>query len=194
MNTVKIKLTGTSPILLHSDRLANPLDALTKEKKAVSTKRKKTDEDHAEIARLEWLGALYHDEKIGPYLPGRNIKAMLITAAKVTKDGPKAKRGLIIEQDKVKLLYDGPRDVAGLWKSGKFTDMRTVGQQQARIMRCRPVFPEWAVEFNVIFDASVVDKADILRFADAGGRLIGMGDYRVECCGDFGRFTVEEAN
>ena len=105
MDIVTIKLTGTAPILLHSDRLSNPLDSLTKEIKTYTGKRKKTDEDHAEIARLEWTGGMYYDEKTGPYLPARNIKAMLISAAKKTKDGPKAKTGLI---NNVRLGRDSP--------------------------------------------------------------------------------------
>lgn len=192
METVKIRLTGTAPILIHSDRLANPLDPLTKAKKAVATKRKKTDEDHAELAKMEWEGALYYDEKIGPFMPGRNIKAMLISAAKKTKDGVRAKTGLIVSEDKIKILYSGPREIGALWADGRFTDIRCVGQMKVRIMRCRPIFPEWTLEFSVIYDPSVVDKSDILRFADAGGRLVGLGDYRVECCGDFGRFEAEE--
>lgn len=192
MESIKIRFNGTAPLLVHSDRLANPMDALTKAKKAVATKRKKTDEDFAEIARMEWEGGLYYDEKTGPYIPGRNVKAMLISAAKKSKDGPKAKTGMIVSEDKIKLIYSGPREIAALWKDGRFTDMRSVGQQKARIMRCRPIFPEWACEFTVIFDPGVVDKADILRFAETGGRLVGLGDYRVECCGDFGRFEVQE--
>lgn len=192
METVKIRLTGTAPILIHSDRLANPLDPLTKAKRAVATKRKKTDEDHAELAKMEWEGALYYDDKVGPFMPGRNIKAMLISAAKKTKDGVRAKTGLIVSEDKIKILYSGPREIGALWADGRFTDIRCVGQMKARIMRCRPIFPEWALEFSVVYDPSVVDKSDILRFADAGGRLVGIGDYRVECCGDFGRFEVEE--
>lgn len=192
METVKIRLTGTAPILLHSDRMANPLDPLTKAKKAIATKRKKTDEDHLELAKMEWEGALYYDEKIGPFMPGRNIKAMIISAAKKTKDGVRAKTGLIISEDKIKLLYSGPREIKKMWEDGRFTDVRCVGQMKVRIMRCRPIFSDWALEFSVVYDPSVVDKADILRFADAGGRLVGLGDYRVECCGDFGRFEAEE--
>ena len=85
MNSVKIKIRGTSPLLMHSDRLSNPLDPLTKEIKTYTGKRKKTDDDFTEIARLEWVGGLYHDEKTGPYLPARNVKAMLIQAASRTE-------------------------------------------------------------------------------------------------------------
>lgn len=192
MDTIKIRITGTAPLLVHSDRLANPLDPLTKEIKTFTGKRKKTDDDHLAIARLEWTGGMYYDEKIGPFIPGRNIRAMLISGAKKTKDSTKAKAGMIVNEDKVKLIYSGPRKIEDMWDDGRFTDMRSVCVMKARTMRCRPVFPEWAIEFSVIYDPSVVDRSDILRFCDAGGRLVGMGDYRIEKGGDFGRFEACE--
>lgn len=190
MESIKIGVIGTSPLLMHSDRLANPLGALTKEIKTYTGKRKKTEEDHLEIARLEWMGGMYYDAKIGPYVPARNLKALLIEAAKKTKDGPKVRSGCVILEDKLRLEYDGPRDQEGLWKDGRFTDMRTVGVQSSRTMRCRPVFTEWSLEFTVVYDPAVVDPAEIIRFAETGGRLVGVGDYRPACGGDFGRFEV----
>lgn len=192
MKTMKAKLTGNAPILMHADTLANPLDPLKKELAVYTSKRKKTDEDHEEIARLEWLGGMYFDEKIGPYIPARMIKAALIGAAKKTKEGPKIRSGVIVTIDKNKLVYDGPRTTEAMWKTRKFTDIRSVVVQRARLMRCRPVFYDWSCEFELIFDENVVDKSDILRLLDTAGTMIGIGDFRPECGGDFGRFSSEE--
>lgn len=191
MKTIKAKLVGSSPLLMHADTLANPLSELKKELSVYTSKRKKTDDDHEEIARLEWLGAIYFDEKIGPYIPARMIKSVLINAAKKTKEGPKIRSGVVVTTDKNKLEYDGPRDTKALWKSKKFTDIRSVVIQRARLMRCRPVFHEWACEFELVYDESVVDKSDIIRLLDTAGTMIGIGDFRPEKGGDFGRFGVE---
>ena len=63
----RITITGTAELLMHNARLANPLDSAAKAMKAISSKRVKTDEDHAEMARLEHFGSLYYDSEIGPY-------------------------------------------------------------------------------------------------------------------------------
>lgn len=193
MEQVKITITGTSPLLMHSDRLSNPLDPLTKEIKTYTGKRKKTDEDHLEIARLEWRGGMYYDPKIGPYIPARNIKAALIVAAKKSKDGPKMKTGATILESMCPLKYRGPRDIEKLWEDGNFADIRSVAVMSARTMRCRPVFTEWETTFTAVYDAAVVDKVDIVRFAETAGQLVGIGDYRPANGGDFGRFEVKEA-
>lgn len=192
MKNITIKITGTSAILVHSDRLANPLDPLGKKLKELTSKRKKTDADHEMIARLEWEGGLYHDAKIGPYLPGRMIKAMLIRGGTKTKEAPKIKTGVVVMTDRMKLAYSGPREIDALWAAGTFTDMRSVVVQRARLMRCRPIFPEWSVVAELVYDEAVIDKASLLQIANTAGALVGMGDFRPEKGGDFGRFEVEE--
>lgn len=193
MEKVNLKIVGTSALLMHSDRLANPLDPLKKEMASFTSKRKKTDEDHEMIAKIEWSAAMYYAEETGPYLPGRMLKACLIGAAKKTKEGPKVKAGLIVMTDKAPVKYNGPRDQKSMWANKNFIDIRSVVVQRARLMRCRPIFPEWEVVFEVIYDQSIIDKADILRIADTAGLIVGMGDYRPENGGDFGRFSAKES-
>lgn len=192
METLKVRITGSSPLLMHSDRLANPLDPLKKELATYTSKRKKTDEDHEEISRIEWSAAMYHDDNIGPYIPGVMVKATMINAAKKTKEGPKARSGLIVTTSKARLEYDGPRDKEKMWKSGKFADIRSVVVQRARLMRCRPVFTEWSFVAEIMYDMSVIDKADILRLLETAGLMVGIGDFRPQFGGDFGRFITEE--
>jgi hypothetical protein len=59
MKTVSVKITGKAALLMHSDRFANPLDPLTKAHKELTSKRKKTDDDHIAIARGEFIGGCY---------------------------------------------------------------------------------------------------------------------------------------
>ena len=40
-----IELTGTSPLLMHNPRMVDPEFELNREIKAITSKRKKTDED-----------------------------------------------------------------------------------------------------------------------------------------------------
>uniref|UniRef100_UPI001CA48BD8 hypothetical protein n=1 Tax=Vibrio vulnificus TaxID=672 RepID=UPI001CA48BD8 len=54
MQTIKLKLVGQSPLLMHSDRFANPLDEATKQHKVLTSKRKKLDEDHAFFFKIRW--------------------------------------------------------------------------------------------------------------------------------------------
>src|SRR5574344_33054 len=117
MEKITLKITGTSAILMHSDRMANPLDPIKKRLAPITAKRKKTDDDHGEIAHIEWEAGMYYDEDLGPYLPGRMAKAMIIQYAKKKKDGPKIKSGVVVMTDKCKLEYSGPRKLDEMWKA-----------------------------------------------------------------------------
>ncbi len=87
MQTLKVKILGTRPLLVHSDVFADPLNKLTKVHKQLTSKRKKTDEDHELIARSEWRGGLYFSEDIGPYLPGINIESALVAGRQTFENG-----------------------------------------------------------------------------------------------------------
>lgn len=67
-------------------------------------------------------------------------------------------------------------------------DRQTVVVQKARIMRCRPRFDDWELEFTIrIADDRIQPLVleDILRNS---GKYIGVGDYRPR----FGLFDVSE--
>ena len=187
---VSLTIFGEAPLLMHCDTLANPLNPLKKKMSLLTAKRKKTDEDHEAISRLEWEGAMYFDKDLGPYLPYRMMKAAIHGAAKKSKAGAKVRSGLFGVGDKAQLVYEGPRDLEGLWAKPEFIDMRSVVVQRARIIRCRPIFNSWKAEFKFMYDTEVLNKEDVTAFAEVAGSLVGIGDYRPECSGDFGRFSV----
>lgn len=186
METIRLKLTSTSPMLMHSDRFANPLDPATKAHKELTSKRKKTDEDHEQIAVSEFKGSLYIDRD-GPYLPSMNIEASFVEAAKMQKLGKHAKRALMILEDKVHLQYDGPRDADGLVNDPRFVDMRGVRVSMAKLMRCRPRFSDWSAICTLAFNPEQINMNEVLQIVRNAGALVGVGDFRPR----FGRFAVD---
>ena len=191
MDTLQLKLTGASALLMHSDRLSNPLDPATKHHKSLTSKKKKTDEDHELIARSEWESSLYFSESTGPYLPTANIRSAIVEGGKLTRAGKTIQRGTLILSDKAPLHYKGPRTIDALWNAGTFYDCRSVVISGRRIMRYRPMFSEWSCEVDITFDPGLIDAAELLQCAVTAGTLIGIGDFRPNKGGQFGRFEVE---
>jgi hypothetical protein len=186
MKTATYKIKGITPMMMHSERLANPFDSLTREIKAVTGKRKKTEDDLLEIARLEWLGGLYHDDEAGIHVPGYNILACVINGGKLHKLGTAVKRAAIVTDDKVGIQYDGPKDPAKLFADKRFVDIRSVKVGTSKVARCRPIFKTWALEFNVAYDESAIQKSELDMCVRSAGLMVGLGDYRPR----FGRFEV----
>lgn len=189
--TVKVltyRMTSLAPYLMHNGQLADPLNKWSRAIKAISSKRKKTDADLEEMARLEFHGGLYL-MKDGPAIPSNNLKAMLINAAKKHKEGPLAQAGVRINSHAC-LEYTGARDPDEMWKVGTFRDRRGVRVGQSRVMRTRPIFETWQAVVSVTVDDEIVNPARVDEWMSTAGRLVGIGELRP----DLGIFTVERIN
>jgi hypothetical protein len=188
MEILKVKITGMSPLIVHSDRTVNVFDPDVKKHKALAGKKVKTEEEQLAVALSEWRLSLYFDPTAGPYLPSRNLEAAILDAARLQRLGKKFLGAVTIQEEMLPLEYDGPRTLAELEKLDAFRDVRGVRVQKARILRCRPVFREWAVSATLQFDPATVKKVDLLKTLEATGSQIGVGDHRPR----HGRFTVTE--
>lgn len=191
MDTLKVKITGASPLLMHNERGANPLHPLVVQHKAITGKRKKTEDDHHQIMQSEWTLALYHDPDVGLFIPGVNLKSSIVGGARLNKLGKHIQRSVLVEETQLPIKYTGPKDLAELFADRRFVDVRGVVVMGKRLMRCRPIFREWQVEATLLFDQAQISESDLLLCLDNASRLIGMGDYRPEKGGPFGRFSVE---
>lgn len=191
-----ITLNGMYPYIMHSDRMVDPLDPITKAHKKLTSKRTgKTEADNEEVARLEFAGALYLDAEIGPYIPGDNFQRCLWDASKLNRLGAKFERGVFIDSDINPLAYDGPRTADKLWADSAFRLRRSVkqgvGKSAPRIMKTRPVFRQWRCQAHGLLDETQLNLEELQMIAENAGTFVGIGDWRPR----YGRFTavVEKA-
>lgn len=189
MNTRTYKLTGLAPLMMHNNTALDPFHPMSKELKALTGKRKKTEDDLLKIAELEWHAGLYYDDQIGPYVGGIHIDRTLNAAARLSKRGKDVDRGLSCVELKVPLEYPGPRDRDELFADRSYVDMRPVKVRGSGIMRCRPIFVEWSCKPSILYMPDIWNPDDIDTLVAEAGRLIGLLDYRPR----FGRFSVEVA-
>ena len=196
---VRIELWGTKPLLMHNERLANPFDEITRAIAAITSKRtRQTEDDKHQVQRLEWEGGLYFDhgtpahgelparEGVGPYIPSANLKKCLVNAGAIYRAGTSLIRALFPEDSEIPLLYEGPRDIDGLWDA-QFLDARMVGVQRNKVLRTRPKFEQWALSTVFMVETTIVDVYSLTRYLDTAGTTTGLGDYRPT----FGRFRAK---
>lgn len=186
MELLTLRIKGTSPLMMHSDKLANPLHPATKLHKELTSKRKKTDEDHLAIARSEFIAGAYFDEGAGFFVPGANFDATFLAGAKLQKLGTHWKRGAVVMTDRANLHFSGPATPELLWEDQRFVDCRGVKVGQAKVMRYRPIFLEWGADLEVAINVDVLNIEEAKKAIDDAGMLIGVCEYRPR----FGRFEV----
>lgn len=188
-----ITITGTSPMLMHNVQLSDPLNPAARELSRLTSKRKKTIEDHQEVARAEFLGALYIDPDVGPYIPGEWVMAALVSGARLNRLGTTVTRGVIITTEVNPLAYanNSIRDPEQMWESKLFTHRASVKVKTSRVIRTRPQFLDWSTQAEGLLDESQLDLNQLGQVAENAGLFCGMGNWRPR----FGRFTtkVEES-
>jgi len=89
---------------------------------------------------------------------------------------------------RLELEYDGPKDPAELWEIEEFRLARAVRVGQARVIRTRPIFQEWAANVEVEFDLDFLNADHIRQWMEIAGRKVGLMDWRPKC----GRFDIKE--
>lgn len=187
--TIPFRLTGRTMLLMKSSAGVNPLNDLVKARGNLTSKRAKqrTDDDIWEIYRLDFELALYYDEELGPYIPGVNVEAAILDAAKIERKGTACKAGVSVVTDKMPLQYRGPRKIRELWEK-KFADIRpTKLKASSSLMTCRPCFPTgWKIDGIVGYNPAIVDRANVERWIKQVGD-IGLCDYRKR----YGKSRVE---
>lgn len=72
--------------------------------------------------------------------------------------------------------------------------VRIGGISKTADLRYRPSFVNWKTDLEVtLIDTGVFDMRSIIEAINLGGYMNGVGEWRMEKCGDFGRFHVELA-
>lgn len=189
---IAIELTGTSPLLCHNPRMVDPEFELNRQIKALTAKRKKTDEDLRQIERLEWYGGLYEQDGV-IVQPTSKVRKCIINAAKISKQGKSIERALSFGALNVPLVYDGPKAVDDVYEEKRFHSRLSVGIGNKRVMRVRPQFFPWKLNLTGLFvEDAGLNFDEFQRIVELAGVVEGMGDARAI---GYGRFiaVVREA-
>lgn len=198
MREFTINLQGTSPLLQHNIQMADPNCYWTKLSKANSAVRgaKRTEAIEAEMTKIKFLGSLYIDKTYGPYVPATWLKGSLIQAGKARKKGTAIKTGVVLTDEVFPLAYDGPRTPEGLYDEiENFSHFAMVnvgtGGVKKMVPCTRPMFRNWSLEATGMYDEESLDEDDFQWAIERAGLVVGIGDWRPEKGGIFGRFETK---
>jgi hypothetical protein len=199
-----LAMTGTRPMLQHSSRLANPLDPYARALKALTAKRRRTDEEDAEIMRLEARGGCWETPEGLLGVPTAAAWRSIKDAATAFRLGKDVERALLYEDVVVPLIVTDVSDVmvpmsdegdvetvsADDWIAGANVDYRSVKMPGTgrRVMRARPIIPAgWRCTHTFELLEDVINARDLAPVLQRAGRLVGIGDWRPT----YGTYEVE---
>ena len=188
----QVDIRGTTPLIMHNG--STGLDSTHPaniEKAEITRKRgsNRTVSDEARLKELECQTSLWLDQKGEPEIPVGAFRRMLENAARKSKEDAAVREGLQVVA--IDFNYDRKELGASVEELGRKAQF-TVGVvvQRARILRTRAKFDRWGARVTIDYDEEVVDKQKLERWLDIGARRVGLGDWRPEKSGSYGRFEV----
>lgn len=174
IETVTFVLIGDSPLIVHAwSEKAKKLMLDRQMKKATTAKAAKDPEADYE--------ACFYKTPTGAYgFPAIGVKAAMVSACRFVDAKMTVMRGAFhIDCEMLTVIGDPrPRE-----------DMVRVGMGTADI-RYRPEFVEWKMPVTIKFNASVISAEQLANLLNAAGFGVGIGEWRPEKNGSYGRFHV----
>lgn len=189
-----ITLKGDSPLIVHKWSEKAKKMMLDKQMKVATTKGHDAKDPFADFVDTIYFlsgkpesatpeafeDALSNGARFG--FPSVGVKASAVSAgfrAGVTKNLVSMNGAFHIDEEYV--------EVKGIPQIRE--DMVRVGMGTADI-RYRAEFPEWSTTFVVKYNAGVISLAQLCNLFNLGGFAVGIGEWRPEKGGTYGRYHV----
>jgi len=169
----RVRIVGVRPLLLH-----NPAGVIGNLPKLRRGEHLPPEEEARRY--------LYLDEEGRSCIPAANIKACIRDAGRNYR--VRGRRTTFAAMIRAALTIS-PRMVPIISKEGWKVDVRSVVVQRQRILRARPRYDDWELEFTIRNEDPTIIPAEMLKkiIIDAG-RWYGLGDFRPE----YGLFQLKE--
>ena len=168
MKTIQVKIRGLAPGLLMNRYPMVPVEGIAK----------MTAAEQAEHAA-------YRDPETRElYVPGTAIQRALVNGATFSKKGRATLQKVVAA-----CVFVTP-EYCGLGTTEYRLDSRPVVIQKARIVRHRPRLDDWATQFTLEYDETLLSEPQMRRVVDDTGARVGLLDFNPVHKGPFGRFMV----
>lgn len=175
MEKIKATIEGTTPIIFNRFRDTQ-----------IEGKSKKRT---GAIAEAEIEDKLYQDEDGNTLLPSVYLKNCITEAAKQFKIVGKGK-------STYSKLVASTVDIEPFMielKAGKYEVFRISAvnpMTKGRMMTERPRYNKWSVSFEIILNDPAIPASVINEILEHAGKYVGVGDWRPEKKGMFGKFMI----
>lgn len=171
-----VKVVGDSPLIMNA--WSEKAQRMIEDKQQKKPKQAK----EARNPQAEFEAAAYRDEDGDFAIPSRCFRMASIGACRFADIKMTIARGaFFFEGEYVKIESPDPPRMR--------TDMVRIGMGTADI-RYRPEWLTWGAELLVEFNTAILSPEQIVNLINLAGFAQGVGEFRPERGGDYGRFHV----
>lgn len=207
--TYEFEIVGETPLLHHCGFRAFKQYAFCEDAESLKKKRGKniTDSDQERLIHFDAFQSFWcdYEDQVGkspeqsqidfelslkPDIPLRVIRAAIEKGARSFKEGPKVRSGLRVKSVEFFWNKDMGETMAELATNPNMHFIVPVKVGTSKILRTRAIFRDWGALIKVTVDSQFVCEEDVARWLQYSGSYVGIGDWRPDKSGDFGRFSL----
>lgn len=188
IKTIEIPIVGDSPLIVHAFSKKAREQMLAKQTKKASAGREAKDPWRDFVESMYWLDGMpdqpsEEDVQKGRFgFPAVGFKAAAVTACtsigSITKVA--ARQAFHVEGEFIEIKGPPP---------SMREDIARVGMGTADL-RYRGEFNPWSAVLTVKYNANVMSAAQVVNLFQTAGFAVGVGEWRPERDGVYGRFHV----
>lgn len=174
---VNATIKGISPLLMNRPNMLEIED------------KAKVKQAGINVLEQQYEEKQYKNEKGELFMPDTHIKGCLIEAGKNIKVKGKGKAtyskiiGYAVIVTPGQILHKKTH-------LDKHTVLTVNPNTKGRNATCRPMLNDWEVDFQLEYDSDEVPLEVLKEALDYAGKRVGVGDWRPQKKGTFGRFIV----
>lgn len=171
---LSLMLVGDSPLIVHAWSEKAKRQMLDKQMKKASSGKAAKDPE------ADYEACFYRTETGGYGFPAIGVKAAMVSSCRFVEMKMTEARGAFHIDTEMLSVIGEPR---------MREDMVRVGMGTADI-RYRPEFVDWRVPLEIKFNANAISAEMVANLLNTAGFAIGIGEWRPERNGSYGRFHV----
>jgi hypothetical protein len=182
MKTVQVEIRGITPLLIH--RFGEEAEA-GKKTRRIEVKDRNPRDEARKVAYIATDGTFYFNAFAIPNSMGNAGSSHKATGSR--------KSLRFVVPSAVRMDTDAVTIMNGSGPAKDFeVDARpvTIPATKGRVMRYRPRFEQWGAKFMLHIDDELLSPEMAHQLLNEAGQSIGIGDFRPEKRGPFGRFRV----
>jgi hypothetical protein len=182
MKKYKVRIEGKTPYMQH--RMDDMKLEEWEKKRGVIIERD-------DVSKEDLLRAVFHSYKDenGFFIPSEHLIGAMINAGSLVKakvgNSKKSMKNIVagmfsIEEEKIYI----PNNFE--------IDKRSAVNRniKARVITIRPKWSQWSAEFTLLVDNDTITEETIKNIIQFAGDYVGIGSFRPQCNGRFGRFSL----
>jgi hypothetical protein len=182
MKKYHVVIEGKTPYMQHRHD-DESLDAWEKRRGAIIERK--------DVSKTDLTRALFHmhSDNDKPYLPCEHIEQSMIEAGKMVKSKVgNAKKSMSNIVAAMFSVYPQKIQLPNNWVVDKRSAVNR--NVKARIIVVRPKWETWQAEFDIEVDNDSITSETVEDILKMSGQYVGIGSYRPQNKGKFGRFNV----